>query len=72
MHVATANQEGYQEIASTRIFEKLVWAIPAYSENAIFQRSFNEIACVEFVSQGSEQRTSAMKGVETAKVFQKC
>ena len=69
MHVAKASENGYEEVASSRVFEKLVWAIPAYADNAVFQRSFNEIACVEFVSQGSEQLASTMTGGEVAEGF---
>lgn len=49
VHLAKLNAEKYEELARTKVFENLVWAIPAYANNAIFVRSLGEIACVEFV-----------------------
>ena len=49
VHIAKNSTRKYDEVASLKVFDNLVWAIPAYSENAVFVRSFKEIACVEFV-----------------------
>ena len=49
LHLAKASPDGYQEIAQLKIFDKLVWSIPAYSQDAIYVRSLGEIACVDIV-----------------------
>lgn len=47
VHIARTNPRQYDEVAAIDVFENLVWAVPAYSNNAIFVRSLNEIACID-------------------------
>lgn len=49
LHIALADKRKYEEIAGIKVFDDLVWAIPAYADDAIFIRSFGELACVEIV-----------------------
>ncbi|MEM7475391.1 MAG: PQQ-binding-like beta-propeller repeat protein [Planctomycetota bacterium] len=70
MHIAKANPAAYEEIASTKVFDKLVWAIPAYADNAIYQRSFNEIACVDIVSNEQSMLASSTEALEFGTNFE--
>lgn len=49
LHIAEASPEGYHELAKLQLFDDLVWSIPAYSDNAIYQRSLGEVACVDII-----------------------
>ena len=47
LHVAKASPEGYTEIASLPLFDKLAWSPPSFADGKIYVRnSFDEIACV--------------------------
>lgn len=58
LHLVRANPERYDEVAATQVFDKLVWAIPAYADNRIYLRSFSEMACVEITDE-SESRLAS-------------
>ncbi|MEM7783628.1 MAG: alpha/beta hydrolase-fold protein, partial [Planctomycetota bacterium] len=49
IHLATASVEGYREKSKLKLFEDLVWSIPAYHDDSIFVRSMEEIARVDLV-----------------------
>ncbi|MEK7397646.1 MAG: PQQ-binding-like beta-propeller repeat protein, partial [Candidatus Poribacteria bacterium] len=46
LHIAKAIPEGYQEIASLKLFDDLFWCLPSFSNGRIYSRSYSEIACV--------------------------
>ncbi|MGH7494135.1 MAG: PQQ-binding-like beta-propeller repeat protein [bacterium] len=47
LHVAKASPQGYFEIASLPVFDKLVWSPPSFANGKFYVRSsFDEIACV--------------------------
>lgn len=51
LHVAKASPEGYVEIASQNLFDKLVWSPPSFANGKFYVRdSFDEIACVGVVN----------------------
>ena len=52
VHIARASPSAYEEVASLKLFKKLNWSLPAFADNAIFTRSFNEIARVDIVKTG--------------------
>lgn len=74
LHIAKANAKKYEEIASTKVFDNLVWAIPAYADNSVFIRSFGELACVEIVDvNGSaivNNKTESTVGDEFKSLFE--
>ncbi len=59
LHLAQASQEGFSEIAKLKLFEDLVWSVPAYSDNSVFARSLGEIARVDIVA--SNEKTAVAK-----------
>lgn len=50
LFVAKATPEKYAPIAEIKVFDDLVWSIPAYSENSVYLRSLGEVARVDIVS----------------------
>ncbi len=52
LHVARMSPSQYEEVASLKLFKDLNWSLPAYADNAVFTRSFSELACVDIVSSG--------------------
>ncbi len=57
LHLAKASNEKYDELANLKLFDDLVWSLPAFADNAVFCRSLGEVACVDVV--GSEARISS-------------
>lgn len=53
LHVADATADGYRELAGLKLFDDLVWSLPAYADDSIYVRSLGEVACVEIVPKGS-------------------
>ena len=49
LHLVKATADGYEEVTQMELFEDLVWAIPAYRDNALYLRSLGEIARVDIV-----------------------
>ncbi len=47
MHVAKAAGDDYHELASTEIFDSIVWTPPSFASGKIFTRSLEDIAAVE-------------------------
>ncbi len=47
LHIIKASPEGFQEIASVRVFEKLTWTPPSFANGRIYARNFYEIASIE-------------------------
>lgn len=58
VHVARASASAYEEVVALKVFEKLNWSVPAFADNAIFSRSFNEIARVDIVQTGKQMASS--------------
>lgn len=50
LHIAEASSSRYEEVASIELFNELNWSLPAYADNAIYTRSFGEVARVDLVS----------------------
>ncbi len=50
LSLAPAAREGYHEMASLQLFDKLVWTLPSFAQGKIYLRSMSEIACVEIVA----------------------
>jgi len=50
MHVAKASPEGYQEIASTKVFEGLTWTPASFANGKIYARSLTEIVSIDIAS----------------------
>jgi enterochelin esterase-like enzyme len=53
LHIAKASPKKYSEIAGAKIFDDLVWSVPAYHDNSIFMRSLGEVARVDIVNKKS-------------------
>ncbi len=53
LHLARSSSGEYEELAELKLFEDLVWSVPAYSDNSVFVRSLGEIARVDLVSSES-------------------
>ncbi len=49
LHVAAASSEGYTELASLQLFEKLTWTPPSFANGRIFARNLFEIASVDVI-----------------------
>jgi outer membrane protein assembly factor BamB len=49
LHVLRATPDSCEEIVGLKVFDDLVWSVPAYSKDAIFTRSLGELACVDLV-----------------------
>lgn len=49
LHVASASDNAYQELAGIEVFENLTWTPPSYQNGLIFARNFNEVAAVAVV-----------------------
>ena len=47
--IAGASPEQYQPVAEIKVFDDLVWSIPAYSQNSVYLRSLGEVARVDIV-----------------------
>jgi len=47
MHIAQASPEGYEEVASLKVFDGLTWSPPSFANGRIYVRSLHEIASVE-------------------------
>ncbi len=69
LHIAKSTSQKYSEIASAKVFNDLVWAIPAYSDNSVFIRSLGEIARVDIVARGSTATTTTAQTQPTSKKF---
>lgn len=67
LYVLRATPDGYEEIAGAKIFEDLVWSVPAFSQDAVFMRSLGELACVDIV--GGDTQVVAKKDREIGKEF---
>jgi outer membrane protein assembly factor BamB len=51
LHVVPATPDGYEELASMQLFERLTWTPPSFAGGRIYARdSFDDVACVEVVS----------------------
>lgn len=61
-HLINATSEKYDEIDSVKLFDDLVWTIPAFSDNAIFVRSLGELARVDIIP---DSNTSTEKNGES-------
>lgn len=70
VHVARQNDKKYEELASAKVFENLVWSVPAYADNAIYVRSLAEVACVEIVGESSALATNPNGTLPIGKSFQ--
>lgn len=46
-HLAKASSQGYQELASVKVFTDLCWAPPTVNEKSVFVRSLGEIARID-------------------------
>ena len=46
VHIVEANPEKYNELASLKVFDKLIWSHPAFDGDSIYTRSFGEVARV--------------------------
>ena len=57
LHVLRASPDGFEEVAGMKVFNDLVWSVPAFSKDAVFMRSLGELACVDLVS-GAEVVTN--------------
>ena len=53
LHLAEASPEGYQDIASIKVFSDLAWTPPSYANGHVYVRSTGEIACVEIVAEAT-------------------
>ncbi len=61
LHVAKASPEGYVEIASQNLFDKLTWTPPSFANGKIYVRnSFDEIACLAVIN-GSSATANASR-----------
>ncbi len=49
LHLAKASPEGYEDIASIKVFSDLAWTPPSFANGHIYVRSTGEIAAVEIV-----------------------
>lgn len=67
--IAKANDEGYDEIANIKLFEDLVWSIPAYTDNSVFARSLGEIARVDIVAEKGEMTTTTASSLPLGPTF---
>lgn len=52
LSIAPASPEGFNEIASLKLFDQLVWTAPSFANGKIYLRSLSEIACVEITEPG--------------------
>lgn len=72
LHLANASASGYQEISKIPdLFKELVWSVPAYSDNAVFVRSFGEIARVDLKTTAAPERVASGEKMEVGNGFQK-
>ncbi len=49
LSMAPVSSEGYNEMASLKLFDDLSWAPASYANGKLYLRSMSEIACVEIV-----------------------
>ena len=47
LHVAKASPEGYQELASTKVFDGIAWTPVSFANGRIYARSLTEIAAID-------------------------
>jgi enterochelin esterase family protein len=47
LHVAKASSKGYEERASVKVFDDLVWDHPAFADDSVFVRSLDGIARID-------------------------
>lgn len=58
LHAAKVSREGYEEVASMQLFDRLVWSPPSFANGRIYARSsFGEVASVR-VLPGKDERES--------------
>ncbi|NIR50194.1 PQQ-binding-like beta-propeller repeat protein [candidate division KSB1 bacterium] len=62
LHIAKASPEGYEEIASLKLFDELAWTPPSFADNRIYTRSLSEIACLD-ITKSAQLPTIAEKDV---------
>ena len=54
LHIAETSPSRYEEIASLKVFDDLNWSLPAFSNNAIYMRSFGAVARVDVTQGGTK------------------
>jgi len=54
-HLINASPEKFEEIATVKLFNDLVWTVPSFADNAIFIRSLGEIARVDIVAENDDE-----------------
>ena len=69
--VAKANPDQYQPLAELKVFEDLVWSIPAYSGNAIYQRSLGEVARIDITPVADSRVAESGETMPIGKQFSK-
>ena len=69
VHLINATSEKYDEIAQLKVFNDLVWTIPAFSDNAIFIRSLGELARIDIVSENSDSTGDGENSLPMSKSF---
>ncbi|MEZ6094485.1 MAG: PQQ-binding-like beta-propeller repeat protein [Pirellulaceae bacterium] len=69
LHLARCDQKGYQELASLKLFDDLVWSVPAFHKGYVYQRSLGEVAKIEFVDSATAS-TSTDSTIEPGETFQ--
>lgn len=64
LHVGPASPEGWTETTSAEVFDELAWTPPAVADGALYLRSLNELARVDFVRGASEADLAAASAPE--------
>lgn len=69
--VAAPSEEEFTPIAESKVFDDLVWSIPSYSDNAIFQRSLKELVRIDIVAADNVVAKKANDGRKVGTSFGK-
>ena len=69
LHIAQASPSSYEEVTSAKVFDDLNWSIPAYSDNAVYMRSFGEVACVDITGGDGQLAKSELETLPTGPQF---
>lgn len=70
LHLGLASEEGFEDVSHVKLFDDLVWSVPAVMGDAIYVRSLGEIARVDLVSGDTLVANAEQRDSELSNSFQ--
>ena len=60
--LAKASPEGYQEVAKTKVFDKVAWSLPSFADGSFYVRGFQSLARVDITDATPATASASSEG----------